>query len=171
MSSLSLNASVRTCKVDSGQATRIQSDRFQNPGNMVCIPWNGINNKGQVVSPDSFYTKMAGCNSATDRVSVENALRPQYSDYINQNMAGIQGDIYGGNTNSQQDTRIATDFSDSRNKITGNFGNQWQSSNYSTCGLNAYENGMASLSQANRQASYSNQAYLSNQSRQGGSCS
>ena len=52
MSSLSLNASIRTCKVEAGEAVRIESDRFLNPNNMVCIPWNGYNNKGQAVCAD-----------------------------------------------------------------------------------------------------------------------
>lgn len=165
MSNLSLDASIRTCKVETGEVQRIQSDRFLNPNNMVCIPWNGQNNKGQTICHDSWYTKTPGCNSAEDRVNVENFLRPQYSDYINWNMAGVQGDIYGGNITSQQDTRLATNFADSRNKVTGNFGNQWQSSNYATCGLNAYERAMASMGQSNRQASCANQSYLSNQYR------
>ena len=73
--SISLEKSVRSCSVNVGEANRIQTDRFFNPSNMVCIPWNGINNKGQEVSPDTFYTKSAGCDSAEDRVMVENSLR------------------------------------------------------------------------------------------------
>ena len=79
---MSLEKSVRTCDVNVGEANRIQSDRFFNPQNMVCIPWNGLNNKGQEVCPDSFWTKTPGCDSSEDRVMVENAQRPKYMNYV-----------------------------------------------------------------------------------------
>ena len=166
MSSLSLDASIRTCKVETGEANRIESDRFLNPNNMVCVPWNGHNSKGQRVCQDSFSTKTPGCNSALDRVSVESFLRPDYAAYINLNMVGIQGDIYGnGNTTSFVDSGAASAWSDSRDKITGNFGNQWRSSNYMSCGLNSYERAMAQQQQADRMASYSRSASRSNRNR------
>ena len=167
MSSLSLDASIRTCKVQTGNADRIQTDRFFNPNNMVCIPWNGYNNKGQSVSPDSQYTKTAGCNSAEDRVSVETFLRPDYAAYINLNMQGLQGDIYG-NSNATDRAGQANEWQDSRNAITGQFGNQWQSTNYKTCSISpgAYETAMAQISQDNRQAAASNIAFKSNMRRQ-----
>ena len=164
MSSLSLDASIRTCKVDTGEASRIESDRFLNPNNMVCPMWTGYNNKGQKVCADSQYTKSAGCNSSEDRVIVENGLRPDYASYVNLNVAGIQGDIYG-NPTSWEESGNANKWSDSRNQITGQFGNQWQSTNYQTCGLNAYENAMAQISQSNRGAAYSNNAYKQNEYR------
>ena len=92
---MSLEKSVRSCSVNVGESNRIQSDRFFNPSNMVCIPWNGLNNKGQLVSPDSFYTKTPGCDSAEDRVMVENAQRPNYMSYVTLGAQGIQGNIYG----------------------------------------------------------------------------
>ena len=159
MSQLSLQASIRTCSVDSGEATRIQSDRFQNPNNMVCIPWNNQNNKGQEVCVDSQWTKTPGCNSALDRHSVENSLRPQYSDYINLNATAIQGDIYG-NQSAWENAGSANSWDDSRNKITGNFGNQWQASNnWTGCSMNAYEKAMAQQQQNNRAAAYANNGY------------
>lgn len=169
MSSLSLDASIRTCKVDTGEATRIESDRFLNPNNMVCVPWNGYNSKGQQVCADSYYTKTAGCNSALERVSVETFLRPDYTSYITLSAQGIQGDIYGnGNPTSYADSKAATAWNDSRDKITGSFGNQWRSSNYMACGLNSYERAMAQTQQADRMASYANNSYQSDANR---SCS
>ena len=162
MSSLSLDASIRTCKVETGQANRIASDRFLNPHNMVCIPWNHQNSKGQTVEENSFYTKRAGCNSALDRVSVESALRPDYAAYINLNMAGLQGDIYGNKT-AWDKSGSSNDWEKSRNDITGNFGNQFQATNYQTCGLNSYEKAMATTQQANRGAAFANLAYQQNQ--------
>lgn len=167
MSSLSLDASIRTCKVETGEANRIESDRFLNPHNMVCIPWNHQNSKGQTVCRDSYYTKTPGCNSALDRVSVESALRPDYAAYINLNMAGLQGDIYG-NQIAWDKSGSANSWEQSRNKITGNFGGQFQATNYQSCGIGAYENAMAQTAQANRGAAYANNAFQQNQYRQAG---
>lgn len=90
MSSLSLNAALRVCKVDVGYADKINSDRVLNPNNMLCPLWNGLDVAGRPVCPDSFYTKSAGCNSALDRVVVENDVsRPKYTEYITLNASGI----------------------------------------------------------------------------------
>lgn len=90
MSYLSLNASLRTCKVEQGYASRIQSDRFENPGLMVCPVWSGYDSANRPVAYDSFYTKSAGCNSPLDRVAVENDLRPHYMEYINLDAEGFR---------------------------------------------------------------------------------
>ena len=92
--SIGLEGALRTCKVDTGWASRIQSDRFENPNLMVCPVWNGRDLSGRPVCADSFYTKRAGCNSALDRVDVENYQRPQYMEYINLDAAGIYANIY-----------------------------------------------------------------------------
>jgi hypothetical protein len=160
MSSLSLDASIRTCKVETGQASRVLSDRFLNPNNMVCIPWNGFNSKGQSICQDSFQTKTPGCNSADDRVAVENSLRPQYADYINLNVAGLQGNIYG-NTSAWEKSGSANKYQDSRNQISGNFGTQWGANVYQTCSGNAYERSMAQEAQAKREGGAMANAYRS----------
>ena len=81
--SVSLDSAIRTCKVNTGWASREESDRFLNPTNMLCPLWNGQDSAGRRVCPDSFVTKSRGCNSATDRVVVENNVsRPQYMEYI-----------------------------------------------------------------------------------------
>lgn len=164
MSAISLDASIRTCKVETGEAGRIQSDRFLNPNNMVCIPWNGLNSKGQSVCPDSFYTKRPGCNSASDRVVVENHLRPDYATYINLNTAGIQGNIYGppGNTAAWDKSGSANQWLDSRNNVTGNFGSQFGSNVYPTCGINAYKNAMSQESQSRRGRGAASNNYWAN---------
>lgn len=90
MGDLSLTKSIRTCSVDPGWASRSQSARFQNPELMVCPVWNGMNNLGQVVQPDTFMTKSAGCSNPMDRIEVENSLRPQYAEFINLDAAGIE---------------------------------------------------------------------------------
>jgi len=101
--SISLDAAIRTCKVNTGWASRELSDRFLNPNNMLCPLWNGIDSAGRRVCPDSFVTKSRGCNSATDRVIVENNVsRPQYMEYITLNSAGVSGNIYGPNNTGTQ---------------------------------------------------------------------
>jgi hypothetical protein len=79
---MNLESALRTCKVDTAYQQKIQSDRFLNPRNAVCPVWNGLDTAGRVACRDSFYTKREGCNSALDRVGVENVLRPQYMQYI-----------------------------------------------------------------------------------------
>lgn len=98
--SISLLGSINVCKVNTGWADKIQSDRFENPSNLLCPLWNGQDSFGRFVSPDSVNTKNAGCNSAADRVSVENFLRPQYMEYVALDAAGFQAPLYGnGNGN------------------------------------------------------------------------
>jgi hypothetical protein len=98
--SISLLGSINVCKVNTGWADKIQSDRFENPSNLLCPLWNGQDNFGRLVHPDSFITKNAGCNSADDRVAVENFLRPQYMEYVALDAAGFQAPLYG-NGNGQ----------------------------------------------------------------------
>ena len=154
---ISLEKSVRTCTVNVGEAKRIQSDRFFNPSNMVCIPWNGLNNKGQEVSPDSWYTKTPGCDSAEDRVMVENAQRPKYFNYVTLGAQGLGGNIYG-NEDAARDTAARYTFDKERDKISGNFGLQWGANvDYQGCSVNAYERNMAMMAQQQR-----SQAFLQN---------
>ena len=83
---VNLESALRTCKVDTAYQQRIQSDRFFNPKNLVCPVWNGLDTAGRVACTDSFYTKREGCNSALDRVGVENIQRPQYMQYISDSL-------------------------------------------------------------------------------------
>ena len=86
---ISLQGSLQTCKVNTGYANKIQSDRFENPDNLLCPIWNGKDNFGRVVCYDSYVTKSAGCSSALDRVVVENVLRPQYIEYVALDASGF----------------------------------------------------------------------------------
>lgn len=95
--SISLLGSINVCKVNTGYANKIQSDRFENPDAMTCPLWNGQDSFGRFVHPDSFVTKNAGCNSADDRVSVENFLRPQYMEYVALDAAGFRSPNMFGN--------------------------------------------------------------------------
>lgn len=135
MSQLSLTGSLRTCKVDQGWASRIQSDRFENPELLVCPVWTGYDSTNRPVCVDSYYTKSAGCNSPLDRVQVENYLRPQYMEYINLDAEGFRqnGDIISSNkseysckkSNNNMDcynSGVRTIGLEQLPKITGNFG-------------------------------------------------
>tara|TARA_Y100000385_G_C13059278_1_gene623510 strand:- start:1012 stop:1527 length:516 start_codon:yes stop_codon:yes gene_type:complete len=168
--SISLDSSIRTCKVETGEASRIQSDRFQNHNLMVCPPWTGYDLTGRSVCADSFYTKSPGCNSATDRVNVENFLRPQYAPYITLNMSGLDGDIYAkSNVNSYVDAKGAQQFDNSRNNLTGNYGLQWRANNkYTACTNNAYSRAMAEVAHSNRVVAQSHNGFKGNNNR---SCS
>ena len=99
-------------------------------------------------SEDSFYTKAPGCNSAVDRVDVENYQRPQYFDYVNLDGYGIQGNLYGQSTIS-----AARAMSDVHN-VTGQFGLETNFRNNTVVGenYNNYEKGM--MSNINQAAAY-----------------
>ena len=79
---ISLQGSLQTCKVNTGYANKLQSDRTENPSNLLCPIWNGLDAYGRAACFDSYNTKSAGCSSASDRVVVENYLRPTYVEYI-----------------------------------------------------------------------------------------
>jgi hypothetical protein len=164
MSTISLEKSVRTCNVNVGEANRIQSDRFLNPSNMVCIGWNGVNNKGQEVSPDSFYTKTPGCDSAEDRIMVENSLRPKYFNYVTLGAQGVNGDFYGRSSNDNfRDAMGRDQFNSDRNNITGNFGKQFGANvAYQGCTVGAYERNQAMMSQQARVENFAQNGFIAN---------
>jgi hypothetical protein len=92
--SISLQGSLKTCKIDTSWAERLRSDRFENPDNMMCPVWSGRDLVGRPVSEDSFYTKLEGCNTPLDRVAVENTLRPQYMESITTDAYGFRSNLY-----------------------------------------------------------------------------
>jgi hypothetical protein len=172
MTSLSLNGSLRTCKVDQGWANRIQSDRFENPELMVCPVWSGFDLTNRPVCIDSFYTKSEGCNSALDRVSVENFLRPQYMEYINLDAEGFRQGTYDieqsksqegfetcRNPNTNMDcynAGVRTIGLNQLPRITGNFGTVPSGADvYPRCGSYPYNRAerqeAAVAAEANRQ--------------------
>jgi thymidylate synthase len=87
-----------------------------------------------------------------DRVGVENFLRPDYSSYVNLNTNGIKGDMHS-NTNAWDGSGSANKWQKSRNDISGNYGNQWGSTNNQTCGMNSYENAMSQTRESYRKGS------------------
>ncbi len=162
---ISLESSIRTCKIDPAYASKVQSDRFLNPGNMVCPIWNGYDSTGRPACPDSFNTKSAGCHSAEDRVFTENYQRPQYTEYVNLSSGGIDGEFYGPTpTHSMTQWSKMKGASDLHaiNNLSGNYGLQFGSNVFPNCGVHAYARGMQQNAEAMRKFSSYNNAYKSN---------
>ena len=164
---ISLESAIRTCKVETGLANKIQSERWLNSNDMVCPMWNGVDTAGRSVNPDTFMTKTAGCATAEDRIVVENSLRPQFAEYINLGAQGIKGDIYGNTTGYIESGNRSRTIADARN-YTGNFGMQLGTNIIPSCGKNTYKNAMAEVSQQAREAQYANNGFNSNEMRKCG---
>jgi len=163
---LSLNGALRTCKVNTGWANRLQSDRFENPNLMVCPTWNGMDNAGRPVTADSFYTKRPGCNSADDRVAVENNLRPQYMEYISLDASGITAPLYGSTNMLTADTNVQLRTIKDVDTITGSFGNSsYPNKMQSTCPIYAYNEGMAQEATEKRMQGQLQNGMMSNNQR------
>lgn len=162
---VSLEAAIRTCKIDTAYADKVFSDRFLNPNNMVCPVWHGYDSTGRPACANSFNTKSGGCNSAQDRVFVENYQRPQYVEYVNLSSGGIEGSIYGPpsawDANTQWDNMKRTRDLQSINNITGQFGQQFGAKVYPNCGVHQYRRAMAQNEEALRKYSSFNQSYRS----------
>lgn len=124
MSQFSLESAIRTCKVDTAWANKIESDRFLNPNLMLCPVWNGVDTAGRAVCDYSYYTKTPGCNSANDRVNVENTLRPQYIEYVNLDAMGIRGGLDCGVNKANADAMCNRKTLDEVHNQTGQFGLQ-----------------------------------------------
>lgn len=167
MSSLSLEAAIRTCKVDTAWADKIQTDRFFNPNLMVCPVWNGLDSAGRQVSPDSFYTKTAGCNNAEDRVLVENDLRPQYMEYINLSAQGFDSNIYANTMPWENIGNSTEDLDAVRNSPGyGNYGLQMSSNTLSNCAYSQYAQAMSQEAKDQRTVQAMEQGYYNNRSRE-----
>jgi hypothetical protein len=148
MATISLESAIRTCKVDTAYANKVQSDRFFNPTLMMCPVWNGVDTTGREVCFDSYYTKNAGCNSANDRVMVENDVtRPQYMEYINLSAQGINGAVYGNSMPYNQVGQTNKELS-AINNVTGNFGLQFGANTYPGCNYYPYEQALSQVKDA-----------------------
>ncbi len=133
MSVLSLQKSVRTCRIDSGYAPKLQSERFLNSCQVICPVWNGLDQYGRMVAPDSMMIETAGCRSALDRVDVENYQRPQYFELVNLDGFGVQGNIYSDDAGNR------TAFNQNLNEIVGSPGYDFGAYVTSNCNADRYE--------------------------------
>lgn len=164
---LSLTGSIRTCKVAVGNANRVQSDRFFNPANNLCIQPNEFDSAGRPSCPYSLRTTAPGCNSAAERILIENDLRPKYSQYISLDVDGITN---GGlsSTTTQYDNSVRNQFVKNTPYIGGNFGVQMSAHVSPSGGMMAYERGMAQNAENRRRFDAMNSMYASHA---GKSCS
>lgn len=160
----SLEAALRTCKVDTAYANKVESDRFLNPSNVVCPIWRGVDLTGREVCNNSFYTKAPGCNSANDRVCVENDLRPKYAEYVTLNSGGWEANLYTANNNPSKEKMYTDYMSDRVKKVTGSFGNEFAQV-YPSCGYYPYERAEAGKNMQFRENYGSCNAYKGNQFR------
>jgi hypothetical protein len=131
MSSLSLEASIKTNKVNTGLAQSLQSQRYMDSKHMSCPIHTGLDTTGRSGCQNSLMTRTAGCHSALNHVQVENSVhRPSYHEFIGVSSYGITGELYHptgqfGHVNSQGHY-MNTDY------------NTNQNANY----IEGYENGM-----------------------------
>ena len=142
MANLSLQSALRTCKVDTSWSERIESDRFLNPNNMICPVWNGNDNLGRPVPADSFQTKSRGCNSALDRILVENCQRPQYAEYVTLDTSGYTDEMYSNSTSYQNTRNSACSLRAGLNNV-GTFGQDFKKNVYPRCSSYAKEQAMS----------------------------
>lgn len=161
MANISLQGSIRTCKVDPGWASRVESDRFLNPELALCPVWTGVDNLGRPVNPFSFYTKNAGCNSSSDLVTIENDQRPRYLEYVTLDARGYLNET-GSMLPDKENVRSAA-IGD-LNKITGNPGFGFGASVYPGCaygdgvGMNNYAQRVNNMAAAGMQTQRNKQA-------------
>lgn len=122
----SLESAIRTCKVNTGNADKIESDRFLGfPDKKTCPPFLGTDLIGRSICPDSFMTKSAGCNTPEDRIYVENTVsRPHYYEYINLSPRGLLDDatIEGFGYGQQEAAYIREGYDTLNNQSCSNGG-------------------------------------------------
>jgi hypothetical protein len=87
-------------------------------------------------------------------------------NYVTLGAQGIQGDIYG-NVEAQVDAYGRTQFNNSRNNITGNFGKDFGSEvRYTSCSVGAYERAMAQMNGQLRQQNFLQNGAIANNYQQ-----
>jgi len=135
MAHVSLYKNIRSCKPDPAWASKLQSDRFLNPDVMVCPVWNGLDTTARQVCEHSFKTKREGCDSALDRVEIENNVsRPQYIQYVTLNAEGIRGGQQCEGYNLvNADTVCHTEAIKTARAQTGQFGNDFTRHTTTNC--------------------------------------
>lgn len=95
MSLTFINNSVFGTRVNVGYADKFFSTERQDHNYMQCVQRDAYDMTGRQSCADSLNTKREGCNTATDRITVENAQRPYYSSYIGLNVyTGVKSDLY-----------------------------------------------------------------------------
>lgn len=79
MSVLSFSNALNLPKVDIASGERMLSDRYLNSCQTVCPMWDGRDDFGRKVCPDTYRLLVGnGCNTAIDRMDIEAVERPNY---------------------------------------------------------------------------------------------
>jgi hypothetical protein len=115
---ISLSGALRTAKVDVAYASKLESARIHDTRFTVCPVWTGVDTMGRPACPNSFITKRAGCHSANDRVEIENALRPQYAQYVNLDAEGYTDPQLYGNAFKEDDATRKNNIKSKMNNIS-----------------------------------------------------
>jgi hypothetical protein len=90
MATFGLKAALNIPKVNTGNASRYQSQRALDSQQLVCPAPTTVDNAGRPELPYSgFSTRTAGCYSALDQTLNENNLRPQFSELVQLNPQAI----------------------------------------------------------------------------------
>lgn len=92
MATFGLKSALNIPKVNVGNASRYESQRFLDSQQLACPRPTQFDNAGRPELPYSgFATRSAGCNSAIDQTLNESNLRPQFSELVTLNPQAIQG--------------------------------------------------------------------------------
>lgn len=93
----SLQRCIKSCNVQTGMADQFYSERVLNPRVMSCPSERNVDMYGRSVCSDTVRADIngfAGCRLATDRIEVENSLRPNYFEFVNLDARGLRGNLY-----------------------------------------------------------------------------
>lgn len=92
MATFGLKAALNIPKVNTGNASRYESQRSLDSQQLVCPPPTQYDNAGRPELPYSgFSTRTAGCYSALDQTMNESNLRPQFSELVTLNPQAYRG--------------------------------------------------------------------------------
>ena len=94
MSAISISKNVRSFKVTTGNAPILQSENAFGDRNNCPVRYNVSDNGVIDVSRNTINVYSPGCASPLNRMLIENALRPEYSYYLNADaIQQVEGDF------------------------------------------------------------------------------
>jgi|688.fasta_scaffold426511_2 hypothetical protein len=94
MGDISIYNTIRSFKVTTGNAPILQSENTFGDRNNCPVRYNVSDNGVIDVPRNSINVYSAGCSSPLNRMLVENALRPEYSYYLNTDaIQQVEGDF------------------------------------------------------------------------------
>lgn len=94
MSDISISKTIRSFKVTTGNAPILQSENAFGDRNNCPVRYNVSDNGVIDVSRNTINVYSPGCASPLNRMLIENALRPEYSYYLNADaIQQVEGDF------------------------------------------------------------------------------